>query len=122
MNYHYHLTLIILLAAGLHAGFLEEKQACQKGDGAACTQAANYLMETKQRYEAGVESGLAKALVYAKRGCALEDADGCLFAAMVLYYGDDWEKIAADKEAGRRYLKRACELGKEDICSYLPSF
>ncbi len=40
------------------------KQACQKGDGAACTQAANYLMETKQRYEAGVEGGLAKALGY----------------------------------------------------------
>ena len=93
-------------------------KACEKGDAASCVWLSVAYTGTKEGYVRGLKIDLKKALHYAKRACDLGDTDGCYFAGMTLYYGDDWGKIARDKEMGERYLRRACKLGKEDVCTY----
>lgn len=103
--------------------FEETKAACEKqNDGAACSKLYYYYISAKRYYLRGLPKDTTKALYYAKQGCELGDEDGCFSAGMMLYYGD--EQIPANKGEGRKLLKKACDLGKEDVCTYFlnPNF
>jgi len=110
----------------LHGGadtmkqFNETKTACDAGKGAACAKMYYYYVPTKHTYVPGITLDLHKALYYAQKACDLDDEDGCFFAGMTLYYGDEWEKIVRNKVRGKAYIEKACRLGKEDVCSYFP--
>jgi TPR repeat protein len=93
-------------------------------DGAACSQLYYYYISSKRSFVKDLAMNKKRALYYAKKACKLDDADGCFTAGMTLYYGDQHTGIAVDKVEGRKLLKKACELGKEDICSYFlnPNF
>jgi len=80
----------------------------------------SYYVRNKQTFVPGFKADLKKALHYAKKACDLGDEDGCYFAGMTLYYGDDWGKIERDREKGKAYIKKACKMGKADVCSYFP--
>jgi len=112
--------LFPLFGADAAAKFQKTKLLCDRGDASACALMYSYYMQNKQTFVPGLKPSLKKALFYAQKVCALGDADGCYFTGMTLYYGDDWGKIARDKTAGEGYIKKACRLGKEDVCTYFP--
>ena len=93
-------------------------------DGAACSKLYYYYISSKRSFLKDLTMNKKRALYYAKRACDLNDSDGCFTAGMTLYYGDEYAKITPQKEEGRKLLKKACELGKDDICTYFlnPNF
>lgn len=98
---------------------------CEVEDnGAACAKLYYYFISSKRAYLADLQVDKQKALYYAEKACALNDRDGCVTAGMTLYYGDRHTGIVRDKEAGRGLLKKACELGQEDVCTFFlnPNF
>ncbi len=113
-------VLLLLHGADTMKAFNETKAACEAGKGAACTRMYYYYVPTKYTYVPGITLDLHKALYYAQKACDFNDEEGCFSAGMILYYGDDWEKIARDETRGKAYIQKACRLGKEDACSYFP--
>ncbi|HEO99428.1 MAG TPA: hypothetical protein ENO02_09030 [Epsilonproteobacteria bacterium] len=98
---------------------------CEAEDnGAACAKLYYYFISSKRAYLADLQLDKQKALYYAKKACVLNDRDGCVTAGMTLYYGDQHAGIARDKESGRGLLKKACELGQDDVCTFFlnPNF
>ncbi|MFT7878986.1 MAG: hypothetical protein ABXS91_01215 [Sulfurimonas sp.] len=93
-------------------------------NGAACARLYYYFISSKHSYLAALQADKQKALYYAKKGCRLSDRDGCFSAGMTLYYGDRHAGITADRDEGRRLIKKACELGKDDVCTFFlnPNF
>lgn len=107
------------------AAFDETLKKCEtEENGAACAKLYYYFISSKRAYLADLQEDKQKALYYAKKACGLDDRDGCFTAGMTLYYGDEYAGIAADKDEGRRLLKKSCELGQDDVCSYFlnPNF
>jgi TPR repeat protein len=88
-------------------------------DGAACSK-LYYYISSKRSFVKDLTMNKKKALYYAKRACDLNDSDGCFTAGMTLYYGDENAKIVPQ----RKLLKKACHLGKDDVCTYFlnPNF
>jgi len=129
MNY----LFFILTSASLllHGGEMTQRafeatlKKCEaENDGAACAKLYYYFISSKRSYLADLQVDKQKALYYAKKACTLNDRDGCMTAGMTLYYGDQHAAIAADRKEGRALLKKACELGQEDVCSFFlnPNF
>lgn len=117
----------ILLYGGQMTRTVFEKtlKKCEAEDNAAaCAKLYYYFISSKRSYLADLKVVKQKALHYAKKACALHDRDGCFTAGMTLYYGDRHTGIAVDKEQGRGLLKKACELGQDDVCSFFlnPNF
>jgi len=107
------------------AAFEATLKKCEAEDnGAACAKLYYYFISSKRAYLADLQVDKQKALHYAKKACALNDRDGCVTAGMTLYYGDRHAGIAEDREEGRGLLKKACELGQEDVCTFFlnPNF
>lgn len=107
------------------AAFEETLKKCEKEEnGAACAKLYYYFISSKRSYLADLQADKQKALYYAKKACGLNDRDGCFTAGMTLYYGDQHAGIAANKDEGRRLLKKACELGQDDVCTFFlnPNF
>lgn len=99
--------------------FEQTKLQCEaQNDGAACSKLYYYYISAKRYYLKGLKEDKKKALYYAKKACDLNDDEGCFSAGMTLYYGDEDGSIVPDKEAGRKLLQKACDLGKEDVCTY----
>lgn len=100
------------------------KKCEAENEGAACAKLYYYFISSKRSYLADLQVDKQKALYYAKKACTLNDRDGCMTAGMTLYYGDQHAAIAADRKEGRALLKKACELGQEDVCSFFlnPNF
>jgi len=113
-------ALFSLMGADATAVFQKTKLQCDRGSASACARMYSYYMQNKQTYVPGLVPSLQKALHYAQKACALGDEDGCFFAGMTLYYGDEWGKVERDREKGKAYIQKACRLGKEDVCSYFP--
>ena len=116
---------MLLFSVSSHAqqmtpeAFVETKAACEeRNDGAECSKLYYYYISSKRRYVKGLKADKKKALAYAVKGCELNDKEGCFAAGMDYYYGDEWSGIDRDKEKGRALLKKACELGMDDVCSY----
>jgi TPR repeat protein len=98
---------------------------CEAEDnGAACAKLYYYFISSKRAYLSDLQGDKQKALHYAKKACVLNDRDGCLTAGMTLYYGDRHAGITAEREKGRGLLKKACELGQDDVCTFFlnPNF
>ena len=113
--------LLPLFGADATAKFQKTKLLCDRGSASACALMYSYYMQNKQTFVPGLKPSLRKALFYAEKACDLGDEDGCFFAGMTLYYGDEWGKIERDREKGKVYIQKACKLGKEDVCSYFPN-
>lgn len=119
------LTLFLYGGQMTQAAFQQTLKQCEKEEnGAACAKLYYYFISSKRSYLADLKADKKKALYYAKKGCRLNDRDGCFTAGMTLYYGDQHAGIPADKNEGRGLLRRACELGQDDVCSYFlnPNF
>lgn len=116
--------LFFLLISCVDAGEMTQtefetyKTNCGKNDAAACVRLYYFYISSKHSFLPGLKADRKKAVLYAEKACDLNDSDGCFAAGMEHYYGDEWGKLPRDKEKGRRFLKRACALGKEDVCSY----
>lgn len=126
-------TFIILLSLGtsLYGGemtqvqFKETLKKCEgENDGPACARLYYYFISSKHSYLKDLQADKQKALYYAQKACLLNDRDGCFTSGMTLYYGDLNAGIEADRDEGRRLLKKACELGMDDVCTFFlnPNF
>ncbi len=105
--------------------FEATKAKCEvQNDGPSCSALYYYYISSKRSFVKDLTMDKKRALYYAKKACDLNDADGCFTAGMTLYYGDEYAKILPQREEGRKLLKKACELGKDDVCSYFlnPNF
>jgi TPR repeat protein len=100
------------------AVFEKTKKNCEQGSAHACARMYYFYVPTRHSYVAGIVPDKKKALYYSQKACDLGDADGCATAAMTIYYGDEEDGIPADRDTGRALYKKACELGKEDICTF----
>ena len=108
-----------------HEAFEQTLKKCEEQkNGAECAKLYYYFISSKRSFFKDLTMNKKRALYYAKKACDLDDADGCFTAGMTLYYGDEYAKIVPQKEQGRKLLKKACELGKDDVCSYFlnPNF
>ncbi|WP_289413642.1 hypothetical protein [Sulfurovum zhangzhouensis] len=94
------------------------KKCEEQKNGAECAKLYYYFISSKRSYLAGLKEDKHKALYYAKMACELNDSNGCFTAGMTLYYGDEHAGIAVDKDEGRRLLKKSCDLGQDDVCTY----
>jgi len=97
---------------------MTKKQCEKQNDGAACSKLYYYYISAKRYYLKTLQEDKQKALYYAKKACALDDEDGCFTAGMTLYYGDNDGNIVADRGEGKKLLRKACDLGKEDVCTF----
>lgn len=91
---------------------------------AACARLYYYYISSKHSYLKDLQSDKQKALFYAKKACDLGDRDGCFTSGMTLYYGDRHAGIEVNRDEGRKLLKKACELGQDDVCTFFlnPNF
>lgn len=113
------ITILFLssLSAKTMSDFNSSKEACEvRQDAHACTRMFYFYLPTRHTFIKGLEVNMKKALYYAKKACDLGD-DGCFSVGMIIYYGDEHENISANKEEGRTFFKKACNLGKEDACA-----
>ena len=114
-------SVSILLYGGqmTHEAFEQTLKKCEEQkNGAECAKLYYYFISSKRSYLADLREDKQKALYYAKMACELNDSNGCFTAGMTLYYGDQHAGIDADKDEGKRLLRKSCDLGQDDVCSY----
>lgn len=121
------MILIMLLCSGVYVyggqmtqiQFAQTLKKCEnENNGPACARLYYYYISSKHSYLKDLQADKQKALFYAKRACELNDRDGCFTSGMTLYYGDRHAGIEAQKDEGRQLLKKACELGMDDVCTF----
>lgn len=119
------LMTLLISANYLHSGEMTQSQFTQtlkkcesENNAAACARLYYYYISSKHSYLKDLQADKQKALFYAKRACDLGDRDGCFTSGMTLYYGDRHAGIEAKKDEGRKLLKKACELGMDDVCTF----
>ena len=117
--------LFLALSSLVYSGEMTQEQFKQtlkkcesKNNGPACARLYYYYISSKHSYLKELQADKQKALYYAKKACQLNDRDGCFTSGMTLYYGDRHAGIVAQKEEGRKLLKKACELGMDDVCTF----
>ena len=101
------------------------RRGCKLGTGAACTQAAQLLMQQPQA-RADPDAARAEALAMYRQACDGNDSPGCFFAGA--HYLRTMQKLEKQQEDGSsaeaahaarwalRFLKKGCALGHPTAC------
>ncbi len=84
-------------------------KGCRLGDSGAC-----YVLGTNYDQGIGVKKNLNLATKYYSKGCKLNEATSCYMIGMSFYRGIGG--VQMDKEKGKKYLNKACDLGEPEAC------
>ena len=86
------------------------EQSCNANQSSDCTQLSVHFFQ-QEDYES--------AMLWAKKACALNDAEGCFYVGALYNDGHGIEGSEGSKEAGKPWYEKSCAMGYEAACEQL---